>query len=156
MGARGPLALVKVLPGSYPRHAQSFMAAMPGRALQVQNEGPDDRSLTMKSQLQPPRRPAFDETMGDEDAPPDVSLPDSGALVQHPDGWYWLGADGRQQFGPYATAEQARAEMHAAEDEGLEPGETLLEAEQELGIAEWVDPDTGEPAEATHTRLEDH
>lgn len=92
----------------------------------------------------------------EDDAPPDVSLPDSGQIVQHPDGWYWLGEDGRQQFGPFQSADEARAEMHAAADDSLEPGETLFEAEQELGIAEWVDPDTGEPAEATHIRLEDH
>jgi hypothetical protein len=46
--------------------------------------------------------------------------------------------------------------MNAAIDEDIEPGETLLEAEQELGIADWLDPDTGEPAEETHTRIEDH
>jgi len=87
----------------------------------------------------------------------DLTPPDDDALVQHPDGWYWLAPDGKNQFGPFATAEEARADMlAAADDEGVEPGETLQEAEEELGIADWIDPETGEPAEATHTRLEDH
>jgi hypothetical protein len=34
-----------------------------------------------------------------------------------------------------------------AEAEGLEPAETLREAEDEIGINEWLDADTGEPAE---------
>ena len=46
--------------------------------------------------------------------------------------------------------------MTAAGEDDIEPGESLLEAEQELGIADWLDPDTGEPAEGTHTHLEDH
>ena len=78
------------------------------------------------------------------------------ALVQHPDGWYWLADSGRQQFGPYASADEALAEMAAAGEETIEPGETLNEAEDELGIADWLDPETGELAEGTHTRIEDH
>jgi hypothetical protein len=100
--------------------------------------------------------PSLPEPSAEELAALDLSSPDAGSLVQHPDGWYWLGADGRQQFGPYASTEEARAAMNAAIDEDIEPGETLLEAEQELGIADWLDPDTGEPAEETHTRIEDH
>lgn len=87
----------------------------------------------------------------------DLTPPDTEGLVQHPDGWYWLAPDGKDQFGPFDTAEEARADMlAAADDEGVEPGETLQEAEDELGIADWIDPETGAPAEETHTRLEDH
>lgn len=87
----------------------------------------------------------------------DLSVPDRDALVQHPDGWYWLAPDGKDQFGPFATAEEALADMTAAaDDDVVEPGETLQEAEDELGIADWVDPDTGSLAEGTHTRIEDH
>ena len=46
--------------------------------------------------------------------------------------------------------------MNAAGDESIEPGETLQEAEQELGLADWVDADTGELAEQNGTRIEDH
>jgi len=82
--------------------------------------------------------------------------PDLESLVQHPDGWYWLTPDGRQQFGPYEHAEDASAAMNAAAEDALECGETLDEAERELGLAEWIDPDTGELAEDSRTRIEDH
>lgn len=106
-------------------------------------------------------REALDETetqdlVPDERALKDLSLPDSGAVVQHPDGWYWLGADARQQFGPFPTLQDALADMNAAGDDFYEPGESLQEAEQELGIADWLDADTGEPAEHTRTHIEDH
>jgi hypothetical protein len=82
--------------------------------------------------------------------------PTAQALVHHPDGYYWLGAGGRLQIGPYATAEEALADLHRAADDDIEPDESLPEAEQALGLSDWLDPDTGELAEATHTRLEDH
>jgi hypothetical protein len=91
-----------------------------------------------------------------EAAEGDLSLPDDGALVRHPDGWYWCGAGGRSEFGPYASEAEAAAAMHAAEDGALEPEETLAEAEQAIGIADWLDPDTGAPAEDTRSHIEDH
>lgn len=104
--------------------------------------------------------PALDRRAADrtpEDmAVEDLSLPDSQVLVHHPDGYYWLGADGRMQIGPYATAEEALADLHRNAEDGLEPEETLPEAELALGLSDWLDPDTGELAEATHVRLEDH
>lgn len=33
------------------------------------------------------------------------------------------------------------------DEEGPEPGESLREAEAEIGINEWIDSETGEPAE---------
>lgn len=86
----------------------------------------------------------------------DLSLPDSAALVRHPDGYYWVAPDGRQEFGPFASAQEALDDMNAAGDEAIEIGETLEEAERELGLAEWVDSETGVLAEQTSTRLEDH
>lgn len=86
----------------------------------------------------------------------DLSLPDSQDLVHHPDGYYWLGRGGRLQIGPYATAEAALADLHRTDEDDIEPEESLPEAEMVLGLSDWLDPDTGELAEATHTRLEDH
>ena len=105
-----------------------------------------------------PRTAAADgaAAAGDDSPIDDLSLPDSDAIVHRPDGWYWLGEDGRQEFGPYASSDEALADLHAAGEEAIEPAESLLEAEQEIGIADWLDPDTGEPAEGTNTRIEDH
>jgi hypothetical protein len=70
------------------------------------------------------------------------------SIVARPDGYHWLAHDGVQEFGPFETLEEARAAMQAASDDAEhEPAETLQEAELEIGIADWIDPETGEPAE---------
>ncbi|NVO05434.1 MAG: hypothetical protein HXX19_05575 [Rhodoferax sp.] len=86
-----------------------------------------------------------------------VTEVDMGIVVHRPNGYYWQAADGRHEFGPFATMEEALSEMEAADSgDEAEPGESLEEAEDELGIADWIDPDTGEPAEGLSTpRLHD-
>ncbi len=77
-------------------------------------------------------------------------------VVARPDGYYWVADDGRQEFGPYATAVLALAALRDGVESALEPGAELAEVEAELGIADWVDPATGEPAEEGPTRIEEH
>jgi len=43
-----------------------------------------------------------------------------------------------------------------AVETAVEPEGTVADTEAELGIADWVDPETGIPAEEAITRLEDH
>jgi len=79
-----------------------------------------------------------------------------GRVIERPDGFYWERAPGEAR-GPYATLAEAEADMLAdgvADD--AEGGVSLQEAESELGISEWIDPDTGGPAEDNVPRLEDH
>ena len=75
----------------------------------------------------------------------EVSAPQM--VVRRPDGYYWREAEGGQEFGPFASVEEARADIAAYGEDFPEPGETLQEAESELGISDWIDPDTGELAE---------
>ncbi len=77
-------------------------------------------------------------------------------VVARPDGYYWIADDGRQEFGPFVTAAQALAALREGIETTLEPGESVAEVEAEIGIADWVDPDTGQPAEDGATRLEEH
>lgn len=56
------------------------------------------------------------------------------ALVEHPDGWYWVAPDGRQQFGPFESASLARADRDRASDEAVDEAETEREAEQVLQV----------------------
>jgi hypothetical protein len=77
-------------------------------------------------------------------------------VVARPDGYYWIADDGRQEFGPFVTAVQALAALREGIETTSEPGETVAEAAAEIGVAEWVDPDTGEPAEDLVTRIEEH
>lgn len=69
------------------------------------------------------------------------------SVVERADGYYWIAPDGHQEFGPFATLEEARADRDLGDEEAPEVGETLQEAESEIGIAPWIDPETGEPAE---------
>lgn len=68
-------------------------------------------------------------------------------IMVRPDGYYWQALDGKQEFGPFESLELALADMEAADEQTPVPGETLQEAEDEIGIADWIDPETGEPAE---------
>jgi len=81
-----------------------------------------------------------------------------GRVLERPDGFYWESNETKELRGPYATRAEAEADLLAggAAADGLEAGESLQEAESELGIAEWIDPDTGGPAEDNVPRLEDH
>ena len=79
---------------------------------------------------------------------PDAEVPDDNPpIVERPDGWSWQSVDGHQEFGPFESYELAQADRDAVGDEALEPGETLQEAVHEIGIADWIDAETGEPAE---------
>ncbi len=92
----------------------------------------------------------------DDEGDEGITEVDIGQLMHHPDGYYWITPDGKQEFGPFDSIELALADMQSASEESAEPGETLQEAEDELGVADWVDPDTGELAEGQSTpRLQD-
>lgn len=77
-------------------------------------------------------------------------------IVERPDGYYWQARETQEEYGPFATLSAAVDDMLASDEGGYEPGESLTEAESEIGIAEWIDPDTGEPAEESVPRIEDH
>lgn len=77
-------------------------------------------------------------------------------IMVRPDGYYWQAPDGKQEFGPFESLELALADRGAADEQAPVPGETLQEAEDEIGIADWIDPETGEPAEGqSPPRLEE-
>lgn len=76
-------------------------------------------------------------------------------IVERPDGFYWIDPDSGTEFGPFPTRALAVADMLSGVDSDYEAGETLEEAEAELGISDWIDPETGEPAENSVPHLED-
>lgn len=87
------------------------------------------------------------------ETPPDY---DRTRIVERPDGFYWQAKEGGREFGPFATLLEAVQDMEAGSEAAPEEGETLAEAEDEIGIADYKDPETGELAEEQRTRLEDH
>jgi hypothetical protein len=78
-----------------------------------------------------------------------------GRVIERPDGFYWEAKETGEAYGPFPTLAEAEADMLSAGDGEVEAGETLQEAESELGISEWIDPDTGVPAEDSVPRIED-
>ena len=95
-----------------------------------------------------PLRPVGAALAIKEAAPVDAA---SELIVSRADGHYWVAADGRQEFGPFASAELARQDRDRSDELAPEPGETLAEAESEIGIADWIDPETGVPAEGAQS-----
>ncbi|OGA69222.1 MAG: hypothetical protein A3G83_11090 [Betaproteobacteria bacterium RIFCSPLOWO2_12_FULL_68_20] len=78
-----------------------------------------------------------------------------GKIIERPDGFYWQSKDDGKESGPFATLAEAEESMRSDGETEYEPGESLEEAESEIGIAEWIDPDTGVPAEESVPRIED-
>ena len=78
-------------------------------------------------------------------------------ILKRPDGFYWQQKSGELR-GPFTTRREAEDDRLAggAAEEEYEAGESLQEAESEIGVSEWIDPDTGGPAEDNVPRLEDH
>jgi hypothetical protein len=87
------------------------------------------------------------------ETPPDY---DKTRIIERPNGFYWQSKAGGKEFGPFASLIEAIQDMQYKEDDGAEPGITVEEAEASLGIAEWINPETGEPAEESAPRLEEH
>jgi len=89
--------------------------------------------------------PLEDESL--EEGDESITEVEMGQVMLRPDGYHWQSPDGMQEFGPFESLEAALADMESASEEPSEPGETLQEAEDEIGVADWIDPDTGELAE---------
>ena len=85
--------------------------------------------------------------------PPDT---DRGRVIERPDGYYWQDKLDGRMYGPFRTLQGAMQDMQNEDEEGeFEEGETLEEAEAEIGINDWIDPDTGEPAMGTSPHYEE-
>ena len=91
-------------------------------------------------------------TIAIPETPPDY---DKTRIIERPDGFYWQRRKTGEEFGPFATLIEAVADMENG-GANLEAGESLEEAESEIGIADWIDPETGQPAEESIPHLEDH
>lgn len=88
-------------------------------------------------------------------AAPIPSENDQARILECPDGFYWQDAVTGQQYGPFATRIEALQDMELQNDNSIEEGESLEDAEEEIGISTWIDPETGEPAEDMSTRHSD-
>ncbi len=74
-------------------------------------------------------------------------------VIERPDGFYWQDKETEKLYGPFPTLLEAVQDMQNHDGNGYEEGETLEEAESEIGMSGWIDPETGRPAEDTPTHL---
>lgn len=99
------------------------------------------------------RSPKREATRAAKQAAPTEELA-RGRILERPDGWYWE-AEGELN-GPFASLAEAEADMLSGGETDVPDPDLLQETESELGINEWIDPDTGGPAEDSVPRIEDH
>jgi hypothetical protein len=71
-----------------------------------------------------------------------VAERDDAGLLNQPDGWYWEAPDGHQQFGPFDSAELARADRARGSVEAVDDDSAIREVERVAGIAESADVET--------------
>ncbi len=76
-------------------------------------------------------------------------------VIERPDGFYWQDKQTDELSGPFPTLLDAMQDIQDHTDTGYEEGESLEEAEAEIGIANWTDPETGQPAESLQPHLSD-
>lgn len=91
---------------------------------------------------------------GSQMDPDENELPEEarGRVIERPDGFYWQDESGKE-YGSFLTSLDAVQDMQGMSEGEFGEGESLEEAEAEIGIADWIDPDTGELAEDTTQRL---
>ncbi len=76
-------------------------------------------------------------------------------LIERPDGFYWQDSATAKLYGPFSTLAEAQEDILYRDDSNYEEGETLKEAEDEIGISDWIDPDGNGPAESLSPRFSD-
>lgn len=81
---------------------------------------------------------------------------DDARIVEHGDGFYWQDKGDGKEYGPFASLADALEDMRGGNADAESQGETLHEVEEEFGISDWIDPDSGMPAEHFVPHLEDH
>ena len=82
-------------------------------------------------------RPKHPATLAAPAAEPESQRLDR--LRQRPDGYHWIDVEGRQEFGPFDTPEEALADMEGAGEEALEQADLADAAEQGVDIEARVD-----------------
>jgi hypothetical protein len=76
---------------------------------------------------------------------------------ERPDGIHWEDTQSGESSGPFATIEEAIADIEILfKQDAVAKTETLEETEDEIGIASWIDPETGQPAEESIPHIEEH
>lgn len=77
-------------------------------------------------------------------------------VIETPSGFYWQDIFAEKKYGPFLTRFDAVQDMLEQDGIAEEEAELSEAAGDEIGIADWIDPDTGELAEESHTHISDN
>ena len=76
-------------------------------------------------------------------------------IIERADGFYWQDKVTDELCGPFPTLVEAMRDMQDQEETDYQEGESLAEAEADIGMVGWIDPETGEAAEDLQLHLGD-
>ncbi len=62
---------------------------------------------------------------------------ENGRVIERPDGFYWQDKQGEAEYGPFRTRREAVEDMEFGAEAEAAGDSPLLEAESEIGIADW-------------------
>ncbi len=80
-------------------------------------------------------------------------------IIERPNGFYWLDEADAREYGPFPTLMDAFDDMQSVDVDDESPHadfDEVRNAGDVLGVADWIDPDTGELAEDERTRTDEH
>ena len=77
-------------------------------------------------------------------------------VIERPDGFWVQPLAGGPESGPYASLIEAIEDQRAADEEEPLSAGALAEVESEIGVSDWIDPETSEPAEDSVPHIEEH
>lgn len=77
-------------------------------------------------------------------------------IIERPDGFYWQSTETGEESGPFRTLADAVEDMEFNADSEFDIPDTLEEAEADLGVEGYIDPETGELEDPSLPRLGEH
>ena len=81
---------------------------------------------------------------------------DNARIIERPDGFYWQSTETGEESGPFKTMADAVEDMEFNGDSEFDVPDTLEEAEADLGLDGYIDPETGELEDPSLPRLGEH
>jgi hypothetical protein len=96
---------------------------------------------------QSPRKPAVPGTVAEFE---DVRV------LERADGFWVQPLAGGPGTGPYRTLIEAIEAQRAEDEELVDAAGDLAEVERDIGVSDWIDPDTLAPAEDNVPHIEEH
>ncbi len=81
---------------------------------------------------------------------------DNARIIERPDGFYWQSMETDEESGPFRTLTDAVEDLEYNVDVEFDAPDTLEEAEADLGVEGYIDPETGELEDPSLPRLDEH